>query len=170
MNRVAETRILLCSGLLFWSVTAHADMVWPGLVLVTRLYSVIPIVLGLFIELLFLRYWFALSWKKAFIVDVVMNFVSSLAGIILIPVLGIIWELGPDLVLFKVFNIGTFNPATWVFTLLSAIFSTSIIEAIVVAFAFKIPLRRWGFWILCCANGISVTIAFVSILIHPPVM
>jgi hypothetical protein len=167
MNRTVGVSVFLCLSLLVWSAAARADMVWPGLVLVIRLYSIIPIILGLFIELLFLRYWFALSWKKAILVDIVMNGVSALVGICLIPIITFVWELGPGQIIDKVLHTGTFNPVTWTLTLLFAILITNSIESMVVAFVFKIPLRRWGYWILFCANGLSVTIAFISILISP---
>ena len=61
-----------------------ADMLWPALVLEQRLLSAIPITVGLGNEWLALRFGgFGLSWKKAVVVDLVMNTVSSVAGILL---------------------------------------------------------------------------------------
>jgi hypothetical protein len=89
-------------------------MFWPAMVLEERLLSVIPIVAGLVVEWLALRFGgFDLSWKKAAVVDVVMNAVSTIVGIVLIPVLGLVWEIFPGVVLYKFFSIGTFNPGTW---------------------------------------------------------
>jgi hypothetical protein len=111
---------------------------------------------------------FGLSWKKAAVVDVVMNAVSTGAGVILIPALGLVWELGPGQVLFRIFNIGTFNPGTWAVTFLIAVLAATIIEASVVRWGFKIPLGRRRFSVLCAANCASVAIAFASIWIKPP--
>jgi hypothetical protein len=147
----------------------YADVVWPALVLEQRILSVLPITAGLIVEWLALYFGgFGLSWKKAAIVDVVMNAVSSGVGIILIPALGFAWELGPGQVLYRAFNVGTFNPATWVVTFVIAVFAATVIEASVVRWGFKIPLDRRRFSILCAANSASVAIAFASIWINPP--
>jgi hypothetical protein len=146
-------------------------MVWPALMVEQRLLSILPISAGLFVEWVALRHGgFGLSWKKAAIVDVVMNAVSSLAGIVLIPALGLAWEFFPGAVLYKVFNVGTFNPGTWAATFLIAVFVTTIIEAAVVRWGFNISVTRRRFWILCAANTVSVGIAFASLWIHPPRM
>ncbi len=39
-----------------------------------------------------------------------MNTVSAGVGIIVIPVLGLVWEIFPGIALYKFFNIGTLNP------------------------------------------------------------
>jgi hypothetical protein len=146
-----------------------ADVVWPALYLEGRLFSVLPISVGLVAEWLFLYFGgFGLSWKKAIIVDVVMNTVSSVAGIVLIPVLGLLWEIGPGMVVNRVFNVGTFNPISWIATYLLSACASTAIEASVVKWGFKIPLGQKRFWILFGANAVSTGIAFASFLIHPP--
>jgi len=111
---------------------------------------------------------FGLSWKKAIIVDLVMNAVSSVCGIVLIPVLGLIWEFGPGSLINSAFKAGTFNPASWAATFLFSVCASTAIEAAVVRWGFKIPLgwRRLGF--LCGANALSTSIALVSLFINPP--
>jgi hypothetical protein len=147
----------------------YADMVWPALVLEQRIISIVPITAGLVIEWLALWFGgFGLSWKRAAVIDVVMNAVSSALGIVLIPALGFMWEMFPGAVLYKLFNVGTFNPGTWAATFLIAVIATTAIEAAVVLWGFKIPLGRRRFWILFAANCVSVAIAFVSLWIHPP--
>jgi len=144
-------------------------MVWPALFLEQRLFSVIPITAGLIVEWAALRFGgFGLSWKRAAVIDVVMNAVSSGVGIILIPVLGLAWEVFPGIILYKVFNVGTFNPGTWAGTLIMAVLATTAIEAVVVRWGFKVALNRRRFWVLCAANCASVAIAFVSLWMHPP--
>jgi hypothetical protein len=146
-----------------------ADMVWPALILEQRTLSVLPIAAGLVVEWLFLwRADFGLSWKKAVVVDLVMNTVSTGAGIVTIPLLGFLWEIFPGLVIYKLFNIGTFNPGTWSATFVMAVLATTSIEAGVVKWGFKIPLGSRRFSILCAANAISVAIAFASLWTNPP--
>ncbi len=145
-----------------------ADVVWPALYLEMRLLSSVPIVAGLIVECFVLRYGFGLTWKRAVWVDVVMNAVSTAAGVVLIPIAGIMWEIFPGSVMYKFFNIGTFNPATWTATYVMAVLLTTAIEAAVVKWLFKIPLKRGRFWMLCGANAMSVGIAFVSLMLRPP--
>ena len=112
----------------FLILPLYADMVWPALVLEQRIVSVIPITAGLLVEWMVLRFGgFGLSWRKAAIVDVVMNAVSTLAGIVVMPVLGLMWELFPGSVLYKLFDIGTFNPGTWAATFVMAVLATTAI-------------------------------------------
>jgi hypothetical protein len=145
-----------------------ADMVWPALILEQRLISVIPICIGLVVEWLALRFGgFGLSWKRAAIVDVAMNAVSAVVGIPVIPLLGLAWEVVPGQLLYRL-NIGTFNPITWLATLVIATVVTALIEAGVVAWGFKLAITRKRFGVLFLANGASIGIAFASLLLHPP--
>ena len=147
----------------------YADMVWLALVLEERILSVIPITAGLVVEWLALRFGgFGLTWKKAALVAVVMNAVSTGVGMFLIPALGFAWEYFPGSVLYRIFNVGTFNPGTWAATFLIAVLATTAIEAVVVRWGFKVLLGRRRVWILCAANCVSVAIAFASLWIYPP--
>ena len=149
--------------------TLLADMVWPALVLEQRLISVIPIIVGLLTEWLVLRLGgFGLSWKRAAVVDIVMNLVSTVAGIPLIPLLGLAWEVFPGHVLYKFFNIGTFNPGTWAATFIMATFATTGVEAAVVRWGFRIALGWRRFGVLGLANSLSIAIAFISLWLRPP--
>lgn len=146
-----------------------ADVVWPALYLEQYLFSVLPISVGLVAEWFFLYFGgFGLTWKRAILVDVVMNTVSSVAGIVLIPILGLLWEIGPGSIVNRVFNVGTFNPASWIATFLLAACASTAIEAAVVRWGFKIPLGWKRFSILFGANAVSTGIAFASFWIHPP--
>ena len=146
-----------------------ADMVWPALVLEQRLISVVPITLGLLTEWVALRFGgFGLSWKRAALVDIAMNLVSTVAGIPLIPLLGLAWEVFPGQMLYKFFNIGTFNPGTWAATFVLATIATTAVEAAVVRWGFKIALGWSRFGVLGLANSLSIAIAFISLWLRPP--
>ena len=147
----------------------YADVVWPALVLEKRLLSVLPITTGLIVEWLALWFGgFGLSWKRAAVVNVVMNAVSTAAGIVLIPALGLVWEFLPGQVVHRVFDVGTFNPITWIATFVLAVLATTAIEASVVRWGFKVGLTGRRLCILCGANCASVSVAFVSIGMHAP--
>ena len=148
-----------------------ADVVWPALLLEQRMLSVVPIVSGLIVE--WLALWlggFGLTWKKAALVDVVMNAASALIGIFLIPLLGMGWEYFPAQIIEKAFNIGTFSQINWLATFVLTVFATTLIEAGVVRWGFRVALGIRRFWILFGANAVSVGIAFVSVMLHPPQM
>lgn len=153
------------------STLVPADVVWPALVLETRLLSVVSITVGLLVEWLALSFGgFELSWKRAAIVDLVMNTVSTIAGIPLIPLLGLAWEVFPGQFLYKRYNLGTFNPGTWVATFVLATVATTFIEAAVVSWGFKITLGKRRFGVLCLANAVSVGVAFVTLWMRPPTL
>jgi hypothetical protein len=146
-----------------------ADVVWPALFLEKRLLSIWVISIGLIVEWLVL--WlggFGLSWKRAVVVDLVMNAASTIVGIVLIPLAGLVWELFPGVLLDKTLSLGTFNPITWTATLVLAVVLTTAIEAVVVRWGFKIALGWRRLWTLAAANLVSVSLAFGTILVHPP--
>lgn len=146
-----------------------ADVVWPALLLEERLFSFLPIAVGLLFEWFIL--WlggFGLSWKKAVLIDLVMNAASSAVGIVAIPALGLAWELAADRTIYSALNVGTFNPLGWAVTFFLSVGCSTLIEAAVLRWVFKIPLGPRRFWTLCGANLISTAIAFASLLIRPP--
>ena len=62
-----------------------ADVVWPALLFASYERGVAAIVTGLIAEFLVLRYVFPMGWKKAILIDITMNFASSLVGAVAIP-------------------------------------------------------------------------------------
>ena len=155
--------------LLFIPISAYANMVWPALYLETRLFSWWAITVGLVIEYLFVRKLFNISPKKAVIATFGANFVSAVAGIVLIPLSGIAWEIFPGLLFMKILDMGTFNPITWVGTFLLACCVNVLLEGIVYKKVFKLPFlfkSRLLFWFLL-ANTFSVGVAFCSLFIVP---
>ena len=130
--------------------------------------AVWAIAIGLVVELFFVRWLTGFGWGKAVLADVAMNAASSLVGVFLIPIAGLAWEFSAGIALYKVFNIGTFNPITWAATFVVAVFVNSALEATVLRYGFKQrPFHRF-FWWLSLANAFSVGIAVVSIFLNPP--
>ncbi len=148
-----------------------ADLVWPALALEQRMLSVVPITAGLVVE--WLALWlggFGLTWKKAAVVDVVMNAASALIGIFLIPFLGMGWERGPEQLIDKLVPLGMTFQLDWLAAFLIAVAATTAIEASVVRWGFRIVLGLRRLSILLGANAVSVGIAFVSVMLHPTPM
>jgi hypothetical protein len=150
------------------TIALLADFVWPALILAVRMRSVAPILAGLVFEFLVLRYIFPMVWKKAVLIDLVMNAASGLLGVVLIPLAGFIWEFFPGMFLYKLFHMGTFNPMTWAATCLMAVFISTGIEVLVVWRFFDFEVTKRRFWSLALANLGSTAIAWVSLLIHTP--
>ncbi|HVN93867.1 MAG TPA: hypothetical protein VMT38_09225 [Terracidiphilus sp.] len=150
------------------SLDRIADLVWPALALVQRMLSVVPIVAGLIVE--WLALWlggFGLKWKKAIVVDVVMNAASALIGLFLIPALGMGWHYGPGQLIDRLIPIGMTFHIDSLAAYVIAVAVTTAIEAAVVRWGFKIRLGARRFAILLGANAISVGFAFVSVIMHP---
>lgn len=150
------------------SVHLAADFVWPVVALVQGMYSVVPIVAGLIVE--WLALWlggFGMTWKKAIVVDVVMNAASALLGFILIPLLGMGWEMGPGQFIERYAPLGLAFNLPWAAAFVIAVCVTTAIEASVVRWGFKIKLGVRRFLILFGANAITVWFGFISISAFP---
>ncbi|MEI6561046.1 MAG: hypothetical protein WCO68_03060 [Verrucomicrobiota bacterium] len=144
-----------------------ADVVWPALYLEQRLFSWWAIGLGLLVELVFLRRITTLSSGMCIVADLAMNAASALLGIVLIPVVGLLWEVFPGILLYKLFKVGTFNPGTWTATFILAVFVNAVLETTVLRYAFhQKPAKRIFGW-LCLANGLSIALAFISLFVYP---
>ena len=147
-----------------------ANIVWPALFLEQRLLSWWAIGIGLFVELFFVWRLTRFSLPKAFVVNFVTNIASTFFGILLIPLSGIIWAIFPGILLYKVFDIGAFNPGTWAMTFALGVLINAAIEALVLRYAYQIiPYKRLFIW-LCLGNSVSVGAAIVSLFIFPPKM
>lgn len=110
-----------------------------------------------------LRFGLQVSWKRAIAGSLVVNLVSTIAGIVLIPLAGILWEIFPGLFFYFVLNIGTFNPVTWAATFFLTLGITTGIEVVCLKWWFHIPYdrRTWTCWTLI--NAVTVGMAFASL-------
>jgi hypothetical protein len=160
-------RLVLAASLLFVPLAAIADVVWPALYLETRLFSWCAIGVGLIAEYLFVRWLFQQSIRRSAVATVAANAVSSVAGVLLIPVVGILWEFFPGSIYMHFLKWGTFNPITWAATFVLACLINTGIEALVYRKGFKFQVRRREFFWIFIANAVSVGLAFVTLLIVP---
>lgn len=162
-------RRLLAVGLWAMPALAWANMVWPALYLETRLFTGWAITLGLVVEYLFIRHLFRLSPWRALQADLAANAVSALAGVVLIPLGGVAWELFPGALYMWALDWGTFNPITWAGTFLLACLINASLEGAVYKRAFKValPFRSRQFGGLVLANAVSVGAALASLWVVP---
>lgn len=127
------------------------------------------ILAGLIIEYFFVRLITNLPPAKTVWADVAMNAASAALGLFLIPIAGIAWEFFPGIIIYKIFNIGTFNPGTWVATIFMAAFINTFIERAALRKFFEQPVTgRREFWLLFAGNFLSVALAFASLLAFRP--
>ena len=97
------------------------------------------------------------------------NAVSAVAGIILIPLAGVAWELFPGSAINWAFSWGTFNPITWGATFVLGCLVNGLLEGAVYKKWFYPQFRfksRAFLWLLV-ANSLSVGAAFISLWLKP---
>lgn len=165
-----STGKLASTGLaaLLYPTVAHANIVWPGLVLQTRLMSLWVLALGLLIEIVFVWRLFRITLPRTVVVATVGNAASAGLGVVLVPITGLVWAIFPGFLVERLFHIGTFNPFTWTGTyLLAALVSTGI-ECSVYVRGFKLRIGQCKFVWLYVANAISTGAALVSVVLKPP--
>lgn len=160
-------RIFIAASLLFIPITAMADVVWPALFLESRLFSWWAIGVGLLAEYIFIRWLFQQSIQRSLLATVAANVVSTLAGVLLIPIAGLLWEIIPGSIYNSLLKWGTFNPVTWGATFILACLINTAIEALVYKNGFKFPFNRRAFFWIFIANAVSVGVAFVTLFISP---
>ncbi len=146
---------------------ARADVVWPALFMETRLLSVWVVVLGLAIEWPVIRYLTQRPSWTSLGITVVVNAVSTLVGVLLIPLTGIVWEVGPGLLMYRALGVGTFNPVTWTATVVLAALISASVEALALRWPFRHRIGRRGFGVLMLANLASTVVAAASLAIWP---
>jgi hypothetical protein len=127
---------------------------------------------ALIVKFFIVRRLTALSLGKCLLADFVMNFVSVLVGIMLIPAALFLWQLSIGTVLENYLNIGTFNLGA---AIAGFVFCVTVLYITVLIFAWleTTTLRivfnqgdfgqesHWKFfWWLCIANTSVVGLAF----------
>lgn len=140
-----------------------ADVVWPSLYLVDRLFAWWIIGAGLLIEWAFVFRLTRSTLLRAGAMTVVMNVISTLVGIVGIPLSGIIWEF----VAAPLFNLGTFSPITWFVSCVLAALLSTVVETASLCLIFRVAWTRRLFWWLALANAITTGMALISIMLSP---
>lgn len=157
----------LSALILLYPTVAHADLVWPAMYLEQRILTWWAVGVGLLAEWPAVRHITSWNWAKSAWPTIAINFASTLLGVALIPLAGIGWEFFPGVLLYEVFHVGTFNPGTWLATLVLAVFINAVVELFALKLIFKIRFSKRGFWILALANTASVGAALASVGIAP---
>lgn len=159
--------ILSVALIAFIALPANADLVWPSLYIAKGMLSIKVILLGLIIELLFVKYFTKVDWKKASTVTILMNLITTILGIIFIPLSGLGSEFVFDFVFhaYDKFGIGSFHWSHWLTSYLLVIFINTFTESLFIKLMLKLELKK-TFWWLLIANSISVFICFLFYIIN----
>ncbi len=142
-----------------------ADVVWPALYLADRMLGLEVIVLGLCLEAALFHWVFRMTWRRVFLVTFVINLVSSVVGVMLLPAWGWYWT---DATLKRdaQFGWGTFNPLSWAETYCFAWLLTTLVEWL--PLRLMVGRQKHLLWVLLAANFLSVGVAYLSFNVVPP--
>lgn len=140
----------ILSALFLFSAPAFADVVWPSLYIVGGMMSAKVIIAGLLIEFWFVKFFTKTTWLKAGLVAFVMNLITCLLGIVIIPISGLLLEF----VMYPI-NRATFHWTHWVASYLVIVVMNTLIEGLVVKFGLKQTYKSVLWW-LFIANTLSV--------------
>ena len=158
MNREKLKYSLVCLiSFLLIPICASANMVWPSLYIAEGMRSWYVILIGLVVEIIFVKCLLKQSYLKSVLIAFVMNLTSTILGVVAIPLSGFIGEI-----LMIPFGTGTFHPTHWLMSYVFAVFSNVLIEGFTVKIIFKHSFKKMFLW-LFVANAISV---IVCILFH----
>lgn len=147
---------------LFPSV-ASANIVWPSIYIAEGMRSFSVIALGLLIETVFVKIFEKQTWLRAIIITVIMNLVSTVLGIILIPAIGFIGTLLLGFLSEFLPVLGnTFDTPLWIFSYILTIFINVLVEGYTTQYTARIPFKKMFRWLLA-ANTLSV---LACILMH----
>lgn len=137
--------VLLC-------VPVYADVVWPSLYIAAGMASIKVIIIGLLVELFFVKFFTNVHWLKASIITVLMNAITCLLGMVLIPISGLFVEIIP---LHK-----TFHWTHWFLDYLLAILINTLIEGLIIKLILKLKFKNIFVW-LFIANAISILLCII---------
>jgi len=165
--------VTLLGLLILWAVPVQADVIWPTLYVEMSLLSLPVIIFGLAIEDLFYFYGLELGLKKSAIFSISINAISTLVGIIAIPIGGLIGLailVAPTLMINNTFIQNHIVDSVviaifWTIMYLIVVIITSFIEVYTAKRLFGLANDRQEVRVIVWANIASVGIAFVSIYV-----
>ena len=150
--------------LLLITPIALADMIWPAVILEGGILTWWIIGLSLIIEYFFVKKITNTSVKKSIIITLAINAASTIIGIILIPMLGLLLIIPVWLITYFISNGRVVNLIGFITTYILAVFVNNAIEFGVLKL-FKCKLTKNSFLILLIANAITIGIALLYILL-----
>ena len=153
-NKIKYSFVCIALFLLM-PVYASASMVWPSVYIAEGMRSWNVILIGLVIEVIFVKIFLKESYLKSVLIAFVMNLASTVLGAVAIPLTGFIGEF-----LMIPFGTGTFHPTHWLLSYIFAVLSNVVIEGLTIKYIFRHNFKKI-FWWLCVANAISVIVCIL---------
>ena len=137
INEKTKFGLICLISFLLMPVCAGANMVWPSLYIAEGMRSWYVISVGLVFEIIFVKGFLKQTYLKSVLIAFVMNLVSTVLGVVAIPLSGFIGEI-----LMIPFDTGTFHPSHWLVSYVFAVLSNVLIEGLTVKFIFKHKFRK----------------------------
>ena len=147
---------------------AHADVIWPALFIMKGMLNPLIIIAGLITEIYFIKRFTDVSWKKASWVGFLMNLITAVIGIFVIPISGLVLEgvLYNLAQIYSIFDAGSFHWSHWLLNYVLIILFNTLIEGLFIKFVMKLQFKKIFGWLLG-ANALSVAYCFAYIfLVH----
>jgi hypothetical protein len=146
------------------SAARFADIVWSGLLFEGRAPAWWVIIIGLLLELPFVRLVTRFPLKRCILADLAMNAVSTAIGLFLLPILGFSWML----VVSSVLHGASFDLVHWAGVFVLVVVANASIELGTLRFGFRQEFSVRGFRWLCAANSLSVALSLWAFFRYPP--
>ncbi len=156
--KINPIKILITFSLIASPLVAKANLIWPSIYIVAHYYVWYIIIAGLLIEFFAVKWFTESSWKRSLVMTLVMNLMSAIIGVIIIPISGVIVEF-----ILMPFGGGTFSLSHWIIDYVFAVACNTLIEGLSLKWFFKCSLKETFFWLLI-ANAISIIISLLSML------
>jgi hypothetical protein len=136
------------------------DIVWPAMAMAGHPIYWAAISAGVLVEWPFIKAVMCRPWVKSIAPTVIANAASSLIGVLAIPAIGALWEIGPGDLIDRRLGLPTFNDASWAVTCVIVIALNVLIEGAVLARWFHARVSAKNAGLLLAANALSVGLAF----------
>lgn len=156
---------------LMFPQTAFANVVWPSIYIAEGLRCWYIILAGLVVEALFIKFFANKTIIQAGLISLTINTISTLVGVLLIPLVGFFGAIFIGMILGAIFigmildaivsGLGnTFDTAMWICEYILTVLTNVAVEGIAARLIFKIRIRK-SFWWLLLGNAVSVVICIL---------
>ncbi len=142
--------------------TVFANIVWPSIYIAEGLRSWYIILSGLIIEAVFIKFFADKTFKQAGIISIVINAISTVVGVLMIPLVGFFGAIFIGMILDAIVSgLGnTFDTAMWICEYILTVLTNVVVEGLAARIIFKMSFRRSLWWLLL-SNAISVVICIL---------
>ena len=152
--------IIFILNIFLHSNVAMANVIWPSFYIAEGLSSIYIILAGFIVEFLCIRFLAKEKWPMALLISAVMNGISALVGMALVPLGGA--YLSYPFIIFSFLSEEIFEVLLWIVPYIFAVFCNVLVEGAVIHFIFHMEFEKSLKWLIP-ANLFSVAMCFVNI-------